>query len=246
MVSFPYHSAGRSEVGHVRRHNEDAILLGDDTGLWAVADGLGGHAAGDFASTLITERLGALPRCHDLADRMDAIDDELLRINRQLRLAARDRRVDAIASTVVVLLHSRELVACGWVGDSRAYRFDDGRLEQLTRDHVHGARSSDVTRFGQGVVAATPSVPAGVLTRAVGAEDDLFVDWVISPRRAGMRFVLCSDGINKELSDAEIETLCRRHTDPDQLMQSMVVEALARAGRDNISAVVVRLDEWEE
>lgn len=241
-MSFPYVSAGRTDTGHVRRHNEDAILVADRVGLWMVADGLGGHAAGDYASGLIAQRLGALSARADLSDLIEAIEDELLDINRLLRLAARERRVDAIASTVVVLVHSRDMVACGWVGDSRAYCFEDGRLRLLTRDHVHGDRT-DVTRFaGQ----AAPAVAPGVLTRAVGAEERLYVDWVVSPRRPGMCFVLCSDGINKELSDAEIEACCRRDAAPQALLQGLVGGALSRAGRDNVSAVVVRLDEMEE
>ncbi|PTR34014.1 protein phosphatase [Luteibacter sp. OK325] len=237
----PYLSAGRTETGHVRRHNEDAILVADVTGLWAVADGLGGHAAGDVASALIVEQLGSMRLSTDITETMDAIEDELLRINHRLRTIARERRADAVASTVVVLVHTRDLVAVGWVGDSRAYVFEDGRLQQVTQDHVHGDRS-DETRFGGGNARA----PAGVLTRAVGAEDRLYVDWVVRARRPGTCFVLCSDGINKELSDADIELHCRRHADPQALIDALVGMALDRAGRDNVSAVAVRLDPFLE
>jgi len=240
-VSPPYLSAGRTETGHVRRHNEDAILVADAPGLWAVADGLGGHAAGDLASALIVGQLGSLQPSADITDTMDAIEDELLRINHQLRAMARERRVDAVASTMVVLVHTRDLVAVGWVGDSRAYVFEDGRLQQVTEDHVHGERS-DETRFG----GAHAGVPAGVLTRAVGAEDRLYVDWVVRARRPGTCFVLCSDGINKELSDAEIELHCRRHANPQALIDALVDTALDRAGRDNVSAVAVRLEPFKE
>ncbi|MDQ7997108.1 MAG: PP2C family serine/threonine-protein phosphatase [Luteibacter sp.] len=240
-MSMPYVSAGRTETGHVRRHNEDAILVAEERGLWAVADGLGGHSAGDVASSLITERLRALPLAHDVTDTMDAVEDELLRINQRLRALASDRRVDAVASTVVVLVHTRDLVVVGWVGDSRAYAFEDGRLWQVTHDHVHGDRA-DETRFG----AQTAQKNAGALTRAVGAEDHLFVDWVVHPRRPGTCFVLCSDGINKELTDAEIEVHCRRHSDPAGLIDALVGTALNRAGRDNVSAVAIRLDDYEE
>jgi protein phosphatase len=172
---------------------------------------------------------------------MDAIEDELMRINHRLRAIARERRVDAVASTVVVLVHTRDLLAVGWVGDSRAYVFEDGHLQQVTQDHVHGERS-DETRFGGGHA----QVPAGVLTRAVGAEDCLYVDWAVRARRPGSCFVLCSDGINKELSDAEIELHCRHHADPQALIDALVGTALDRAGRDNVSAVAVRLDPIKE
>ena len=240
-MSPPYLSAGRTETGHVRRHNEDAILVADVPGLWVVADGLGGHAAGDVASALIVDRLGALRPSADITATMDAIEDELLRINHRLRSMARERRVDVVASTVVVLVHTRDLVAVGWVGDSRAYVFQDDRLEQVTQDHVHGERS-DETQFGGGRTGA----PAGVLTRAVGAEERLFVDWSVRARRPGTCFLLCSDGINKELSDADIEHHCRRHADPRALIDALVESALDRAGRDNVSAVAVRLEPFKE
>ena len=240
-MTMHYRSAGRTDTGHVRRHNEDAILDAPTQGIWAVADGLGGHAAGDVASRMVVEGLRALPRVADIADRMDAIEDELLRVNHALRRMAREQRVDAIASTVVLLVHVPGALLCGWVGDSRAYGFEHGTLRLLTRDHVHGDRE-DETRFGAG---PAPS-KAGVLTRAVGAEDRLFVDWKVIPCRPGMAFVLCSDGINKELSDAEIEACCRRDGEPATLLASLVDGALARAGRDNVSAVVVRIDDSEE
>ncbi|MDQ0010202.1 protein phosphatase [Luteibacter jiangsuensis] len=240
-MTLPYLSAGRTETGHVRRHNEDAILVADDLGLWVVADGLGGHSAGDVASGMIVDRLRGLSRCEDVTDFIDAIEDELLRVNRSLRSAARERRVDAIASTVVVLVHTRDMVLCGWVGDSRAYCYEDGRLRLLTRDHVHGDRG-DETRVG----VAKAHVASGVLTRAVGADDRLYVDWTLTPRRGGMCFVLCSDGVNKELSDEDIEACCQRHAEPGALLASLVDGALGRAGRDNVSAVVVRLEETEE
>lgn len=240
-MTQPFVSAGRTETGHVRRHNEDAILMADEPGLWAVADGLGGHSAGDVASALIVERLRALPLAHDVTDIMDAIEDELLRINHRLRALAHDRRVDTVASTVVLLVHTPDLVLIGWVGDSRAYAFEGGRLTQVTHDHVHGERG-DETRFG----ARTTEAPAGVLTRAVGAEDRLYVDWAVRARRPGSCFLLCSDGINKELSDAEIEAHCQRHKDPSALIDALVGTALGRTGRDNVSAVAIRLDEYKE
>lgn len=240
-MTRPYLSAGRTETGRVRRVNEDAILLADGPGLWVVADGLGGHTAGDFASQMVTRRLGTLRFRGDLAGQIEAVEDEMTTVNHLLRDAARERRVDVIASTVVVLVHAREMVACGWAGDSRGYCFDDDRLRQLTRDHVHGA-GDDVTRIGH-MGAGTM---AGALTRAVGADEELHMDWVITRRQPGMGFVLCSDGINKELADTDIEAECRRHKTPSSLVDSLVDCALSRGGRDNISAVAVWLDEFED
>ncbi|MEO8858228.1 MAG: PP2C family serine/threonine-protein phosphatase [Burkholderiaceae bacterium] len=226
-------------TGKVRKHNEDAILVRDEVGLWVVADGLGGHSAGDYASTMIVERLAALPRTGSALDFIEIIEDTLSQINVDLLQTAVTRGVDLIGSTVVVLVHDSEFMLCGWVGDSRVYCFEEGQLRQITRDHVHGG-DDDVTHFG---TAAAPAAGSGVLTRAVGAEENLFVDWVVTGNRPGMAFVLCSDGINKEMSDAELDDECRRNPQPQNLVDSLFDLALSRAGRDNISAVVVRIQE---
>lgn len=234
-MTLRYESVGHTDTGKVRAHNEDAILVRDDVGLWVVADGLGGHTAGDVASGMIVDRLRALPRQGDVFDFVEAIEDTLSQVNAELRRMAREQNVDVIGSTVVVLVHDKDFMLCGWVGDSRGYCFEDGHLRQITRDHVHGAKS-DVTQLGQAQPAG-----AGVLTRAIGAEENLFVDWVVTGSRPGMAFLLCSDGINKELSDAELDQEYRAHSDPQMVLARLFEVSLNRAGRDNISAVVVRL-----
>jgi protein phosphatase len=235
-------SAGRTETGKVRRRNEDAILVRDDLGLWVVADGLGGHSAGDYASALIVGRLGALKREGSVCDFIEAIEDSLQQINAELRDAALSRQVDVIGSTVVVLVHDRDFVLCGWVGDSRAYVYEDGTLMQLTSDHVCG-RPGDVTQDGSpsGRSGPTP-VGAGVLARAVGAEDELYIDWTVAGSRPGMQFLLCSDGINKELRDEELALGGQYPVEPDDAIAQLFSLALERPARDNLSAVIVRLE----
>lgn len=236
LATAAYASAGHTDTGKVRRLNEDAILLRDDLGLWVVADGLGGHAAGDYASGLIVQRLAALQRPDDVVDFIEAIEDALEQVNAELLQRARGQQVDLIGSTVVVLVYDRDFMLCGWVGDSRAYGVDGGRLRQLTRDHVHGVKD-DATQFAH----AGPS--PGALTRAVGAQEPLLVDWVVASHASGAPFLLCSDGINKEIPDAELELECRRVREPRALLARLFELALGRAARDNVSAVVVRLQE---
>lgn len=235
-MARPYVSAGHTDVGKVRRLNEDAILVRDDIGLWVVADGLGGHAAGDYASSLIVERLGALQRGGDVVDFVEAIEDALEQVNHELLQRARRLQVDVIGSTVVVLVYDRDFMLCGWVGDSRAYGVRDGRLCQLTRDHVHGTKD-DATQFSGAAVSP------GALTRAIGAQEPLLVDWVVASHASGGPFLLCSDGINKEIPDAELEMECRRVREPGALLSRLFELALGRAARDNVSAVAVRLQE---
>jgi protein phosphatase len=239
-MTMKFQSAGRTDTGKVRRRNEDAILVREEAGLWVVADGLGGHAAGDYASGMIVERLAALPRDGSAFDFIESIEDTLSGINGDLRRIAQERGVDIIGSTVVVLVHDKDFMLCGWVGDSRAYCFEDGQLAQITRDHVYGVKD-DVTQFAGG--PSQPQAGGGVLTRAIGAEESVFVDWVVASNRPGTQFVLCSDGINKEMSDAEIEAACRRSASPEAVLGEMFDIALGRAARDNVSAVVVRLQD---
>lgn len=239
-MTLHYQSVGRTETGKVRRHNEDSILLRDDVGLWVVADGLGGHAAGDYASQMIVERLGALPRKGGVFDFIEAIEDSLQQINADLIATALERGSDIIGSTVVLLVHDKDFMLCGWVGDSRAYCNEDGHLRQITRDHVHGMKD-DVTQFGGGT--ATAQAGAGVLSRAVGAEERLFMDWVVAGNRPGTQFLLCSDGINKELGDEELDAESRNQPEPQALLARLFELSLQRAARDNISAVIVRLED---
>ncbi len=239
-MTMKFQSAGRTDTGKVRRRNEDAILVREEAGLWVVADGLGGHAAGDYASGMIVERLAALPRDGSVFDFIESIEDTLSGINTDLRRTAQQRGVDIIGSTVVVLVHDRDFMLCGWVGDSRAYCLEDGRLAQITRDHVYGVKD-DVTQFAGG--PAQPQAGSGVLTRAIGAEETVFVDWVVAGNRPGTQFVLCSDGVNKEISDADLDTVCQRRATPAGVLDEVFETALGRAARDNVSAVVVRLQD---
>lgn len=235
-----YESAGWTITGKVRKHNEDAILLRDDLGLWVVADGMGGHSAGDYASAMIVERLGALTRSGSVFDFIEQIEDTLVQVNTDLVRTAAERGVDIIGSTVVVLVHDEDFMLCGWVGDSRGYCFEQGHLRQITSDHVYGVRREEITQFGHPPAAPRPEPGAGALTRAVGAEDELFVDWVVAGCRPGMQFVLCSDGINKEMSDAEIDAVCDRQRTAQSVTSALLELVQGRAARDNVSAVTVR------
>lgn len=237
-MTSPFRSAGRTDIGKARRRNEDAILVRDEAGLWAVADGLGGHADGDFASRRVVERLASLPRDGDVVDFIESIEDALAGVNAELRRAARARGADLIGSTVVVLVYGDAITLCGWAGDSRGYCCDDGRLAPITRDHLYGV-AGDAERWSGGPAQTQPA--GGVLTRAIGADAALFLDWAVARNRSGARFVLCSDGVNKEMSDAEIEAACKRHPAPGEVLDEIFETSLQRGARDNLSAVIVSL-----
>ena len=135
-TSFKWLSASLTHVGTVREINEDAVLDVPSRGLWVVADGMGGHAAGDVASQMIVENLRQVPAVKKLSSFVNVVEDRLLDANQKLyemSISGAEQRV--IGSTVAALLAFENHCLCVWVGDSRVYRLRDGRLEQITRDH---------------------------------------------------------------------------------------------------------------
>lgn len=239
---FQWSSAGRSHVGMVRAINEDACLALPELGLWAVADGMGGHEAGDIASHMIVETLQQVPPPSDWQDFLKSVRERLCEVNLQLREeSARRYQHRTIGSTVVVLLAHEDQCACLWVGDSRIYRLRDGQLQQLTRDHSHVQELVD-----QGLIApeeAHRHPLANVITRAVGSAEELRIDEAIYPLQAGDMFMLCSDGLNKTVSDEEIARLLL-HSDHScqEAVKAFIHLALMRDASDNVTTVVVNID----
>ncbi len=236
---FQWSSAGRSHVGMVRAINEDACLVMPEIGLWAVADGMGGHEAGDLASRMVIEALQKTPPPLGWADFLQSIRETLHEVNRQLREeSARRYQNRTIGTTVVVLLAHETQCACLWLGDSRIYRLRDGQLQQLTRDHSHVQQLVD-----QGLL--TPEEAhrhplANVITRAIGSADELLIDEAVYPLQAGDMFLLCSDGLNKTVSDEEIARLLA-HSDHNcqEAVKAFIHLALMRDASDNVTTVVV-------
>jgi serine/threonine protein phosphatase PrpC len=227
----------------VRPINEDACLVLPELGLWVVADGMGGHEAGDIASQMIVETLQQVPPPAGWPDFLESVRERLREVNRRLREeSARRYQHRTIGSTVVVLLAHDDQCACLWVGDSRIYRLRDGRLEQLTRDHSHVQELVD-----QGLIApeeAHRHPLANVITRAVGSAEELRIDQVIHPLMAGDLFLLCSDGLNKTVSDEEIARLLV-HSDHNcqEAVKAFIHLALMRDASDNVTTVVVDIRE---
>jgi len=220
----------------VRQHNEDACMARPDLGIWVVADGMGGHAAGDLASGMIVERLGELSMEPRLSHAIDEIETVLEDVNTALRELAASREASTIGSTVVTLLIRGAHAVCLWAGDSRAYRVRDGQLEQLTQDHALVADLVD-----RGVLTAeqaTNHPQSNLVTRAVGAADALKLDLEIFTIAPGDQFILCSDGLDKELADYEIYDTVVNHR-AAEVADALVELALSRGSRDNVTVVAV-------
>jgi PPM family protein phosphatase len=244
---------GATHRGKVRKHNEDAMLVEPAAGLLAVADGMGGHNAGEVASALALESLhGFITRSRQDPDHtwpfgIEAnLDLNGNRLRTAVKLAnrrvfraseSRDQYTGMGTTVAVVLAEGPCAVVCG-IGDSRVYLIRATTIERLTRDHT----------FVENLLAQNPELdPASlanhpmrhVLTAVVGAQDDVEVEVTTRPVVAGERFVLCTDGVHGALDESRIAEIVRRAPDAKAAAERLVEAALDRDGRDNLTAVVM-------
>ncbi|MEO9242006.1 PP2C family protein-serine/threonine phosphatase [Pseudomonas inefficax] len=237
MSSVHYSAASYSHVGMVRKINEDACLELTWDGLWAVADGMGGHAAGDYVSSLAVDSLRQLPLVDGLEEFTQVLRDTLARVNRAVREETLRRSVAMMGSTVVVLAARGDRAIGLWAGDSRLYRLRDGRIERLSHDHSYVQELQDSGLLNEAEARVHPR--GNIVTRAIGVEDQLELQAVSVQVQPGDTYLLCSDGLNKTAEDHEIADVLG-HADPYQVVRSLVHLGLTRGAPDNITAVVVK------
>jgi type VI secretion system protein ImpM len=220
-----YRSAGATDVGRVRRTNQDAFIERTEIGVWAVADGMGGHEHGEIASRMICDALAAFVPGETLRGTVDAITQQLDRINEYLyRTMASAAGAAQSGSTVVAFVTRGTRSAVLWVGDSRIYRLRGGELVQLTSDHVAETDGA--------------ADECHAISRAVGGDPLLDVDIANHSVHPGDRFLLCSDGLNHEIGD---DVIAQKLREPDlmQCVQGLIAAALRAGGTDNVSVIVV-------
>lgn len=227
-------SSASTHPGAVRKRNEDSLVDRPDLGLWAVADGAGGHGAGDVASAAIAEALSSIPPGLTAAEMLAQVRLRLAGVHADLQARAEARGTGGIiASTIVVLLVRGEHYAALWAGDSRIYRLRGGELHRLTRDHSLVQELVDAGEIDEAEAESHPR--ANVITRAVGAGGELVLDKVADRIQPGDRYMLCSDGVFKELPESRIASLLAEGATAEELVR-LAVEAGAR---DNVSVVVI-------
>ncbi len=228
-----------THTGAVRAHNEDRLVDRPSLGLWAVADGAGGHQAGEVASGMIADTLQAIPEGIPPADLLAEVRTRIGQTHLDLCAEAERRGPrTVIASTVVVLIASGAHFACLWAGDSRAYLLRDGEMQQISRDHSLVQELVDSGALQPEEAEGHPH--ANIITRAVGGGDDsLELDKVSGVLQPGDRFLLCSDGLCKTLADSDI---ARHLAEQGTMITDRLIEAaLARQVTDNVTAVVVEV-----
>jgi serine/threonine-protein phosphatase Stp1 len=239
MSSF--RSAAATHTGMVRKVNEDSYISRDDIGLWSVADGMGGHQAGDVASQMVTNCLDSVPFSPNIGELLQAARAALHSANS--KLISMDGQFESgrvPGSTVVVLLIHGNEAAVVWAGDSRIYRLRHGQAEQITRDHSHVQELVDQHLISPEEAESHPM--ANVITRAIGIEEPLELDVLHLDFMEGDQFLLCSDGLSRLLSMAEIQNLMQTIS-LEESVKTMVHTALVRGAPDNVTVISVQSDD---
>ena len=236
-----FECVSRTHVGLKRKINEDSVFVGTDRGLWAVADGMGGHDAGEVASAMVVDALRDLPP----ADNMDALEagavETLRQVNRDLITLARTNGRDSkatIGTTVVGLAIADDGYRCFWMGDSRAYRLREGEIMRVSRDHSLVQELIDAGMLSE--EDAETHENANLITRAVGVREDADVATVSGDAQSGDVFLLASDGLTRMVKDDEIAAELSRNG-LERAADNLIDMVLARGAPDNVSLVITKL-----
>ena len=236
MSAWHAEGEGASHAGRVRRVNEDRFCARADQGLWAVADGMGGHAHGDWSANAVVQALeGVRLDGDDFDEAVRLVADAIHSANRRIWSEAQ-RRGQQMGSTVVAVLVRERRFAVMWVGDSRAYLLRDGALHLLTRDHSQVQEMVDRGLLSPEEARHHPRL--NVLTRAIGVGARLQVDAIADEVEAGDRLLLCSDGLTGMLDDAALARVLSTGA-REATLDALLRGALDGGAPDNVTAVLV-------
>lgn len=234
-----FECASRTHVGLKRKINEDSVFADPERGLWVVADGMGGHEAGEIASAMVVDALRALPTTGDLDELAAGAVEAVQRVNRELiALARSSERQQTIGTTVVGLAVAEGAFRCFWMGDSRAYLLRDGEIRRVSHDHslVQNLVDAGMLRPEE----AESHANANLITRAVGVAEQAEVDIAAGEAMAGDRFVLASDGLTRVVPDDEIAAELRRGSTAEAA-DMLIDMVLARGAPDNVTLIIAKV-----
>lgn len=234
---FRIETGAATDTGCVRDHNEDSFFTGPHAGVWVVADGMGGHDAGDFASQTITGEMESLGYAISAGDLQARFMERLNRAHQRIRDHSLSLGGATVGATLVAFLVYEDNYACIWSGDSRIYRMRGGKLEQLTRDHTEVRELLDAGMITEDEAESWPR--KNVITRAIGVTDTPNCDVISGQIQPGDSFLLCSDGLTEHNSDPDIEFGLHMAANPQGAVDSLIAQTLERGAKDNVTAVVV-------
>jgi len=226
-----------SHAGRVRSHNEDNLVVRPEYGLWAVADGMGGHQNGAMASATVAASLSAVGQAASAAELLDRLERSVVEANAELRRKIREHDGATMGATLAVLLAHGRHFACVWCGDSRVYLVRSGQITQVTRDHTE---AQDMIERGLLTVEEARTWPRRhVITRAIGVHDRPELDIDHGELEGDDVFVLCSDGLTDHVRDEEIlrATVTAGSQAACDALLSLTLE---RGATDNVTVIVVR------
>jgi PPM family protein phosphatase len=231
--------AAATDVGRMRKNNEDSYLSAEPVA--AVADGMGGHSAGEVASAIAIEELAALGERGPWENETAATDDlkqAILRANRRIRgMAASDRKLNGMGTTLVALLQDGDMVHVANVGDSRGYLLRQGELSQVTVDHSLVQELVDDGRLSPEDAERHPQ--RSVITRALGIDPEVEFDLFTYKLQVGDRLLLCSDGLSDVVEPTQIRNVLLRVRSPQKAARQLITVANEQGGPDNITVIVV-------
>jgi serine/threonine protein phosphatase PrpC len=249
-------AAGLSDVGLQREHNEDSFLVLNEYDLYVVADGMGGHRAGDVASRIATETISEFFKSTanddvtwpfhfdtNLSEEENRLLTGIRVANRQIfERSTRSREYHGMGTTVVGAMFSprKQRMYIGHVGDSRCYRVRDGRIQQLTRDH--SLINDYLVAMPELTEAQRSELPKNVITRALGMQDQVVVDLQHDDPHAGDVYILCSDGLSGMMSDEEIQDIVTSSSEIRTACKKLIERANQQGGEDNITAVLIKIE----
>ena len=236
-----FECVSRTHVGLRRKINEDSVFADSGRALWAVADGMGGHDAGEIASNMVTDALRSLSSASASKDLAARAVDALRDVNQQLLDLARNNGKDrdsTIGTTVVGLTIDGDAFNCFWIGDSRAYRIRGEEIHRVTHDHSVVQNLVDA-----GLLKAEDAdthANANLVTRAVGAHETFDIETVAGDVKAGDQFLLASDGLTRVVRDDELVSELRSK-DPEEAADNLIEMVMTRGAPDNVSLIIVKL-----